>query len=357
MNRRIMAVTTAAMILAAALWFPAQTAYASDLETRAGTAQIGVSTGLDGEIFDDTSDATGEESEGGMEPESEPTPEDVFPLGFSLGDGDTVQTNIIEVYEANLDNPENACFLEIGGDVKTLTLAATAWAQYERFRAVECEIGWRYDEFDSITSGRRMITGDILLPKGYAFQDEPLTVQSPVIVYDPDGPPTETVEYCDYTKTGLTRFLIPLGTERDALPDYFSDLAGRASIQTDNGDEFYCPLTLDLDAIDTDTAGVYYPIVLDLPSCVALDERKFYILGVHVLPADEVDLRAVTYWRTGYLVSWLYPIRVEPETILRVSVDGGDWFQCTTEYYSNGYVDYCLYNGVKTLAFQAKPLG
>jgi len=73
---------------------------------------------------------------------------------------------------------------------------------------------------------------------------------------------------------------------------------------------------------------------------VTLDERKFYILGVHVLPADEVDLRAVTYWRTGYLVSWLYPIRVEPETILRVSVDGGDWFQCTTKYYSNEYVNY-----------------
>lgn len=310
MSKRLGTALTALLILLWVIWFPFSNVYAESAETQIQEIPEDIENPLQ---------AGDPETDEGKDP----LDTDMEEPDQTVGSPDTEDGGqIIQVYAARSFDPNALYFLETGGDAGTIPLETIAWAQYGRFDFVECEIVWRYDEFDNITPGRRMIVGDIVLPTGYAFQDETLTVQSPVIVYDPDCPPTEKLATCIYIWPDKP-ILIPLGAGRETLPDYFVGLYDTADLITENGDIFSCPVTLDLDVIDTSRAGVYYPIVLELPGGVTFGGQEFYMTGVHVVPDDEVDLRAVKWWRNGYIITWLYP---SSEPVLWAAVDGEDWF-------------------------------
>ncbi len=226
----------------------------------------------------------------------------------------------LEVYDVLIDDSDMAHFLRRGEQSDTLSVPTVAYAVYDRFRAVECEIVWRYDDFDNLSVGRRMLTGNMALPNGYVFRDQPLTAEVPVIVYDPEGEPTETIASCLYTDQ--PNAVIPLGTSREDLPQFFGYIYDEAHLTTERGDSFLAPVALNLDRIDTNTAGVYYPFVFDLPGGVTFSGKEFYLSGVHVVADDAVDLRAVSHYQSGYLIQWLYKA---DQPVLWASVDGGDW--------------------------------
>lgn len=301
MHKRCLTLLTVFCLLLNLCWLPSPIVHGLEIAA-ADVADAGAETeGALGGGDTDTTEPEGE-SEGAIVPEEPEEP--VVPEAEPL---------LIE--ELMLDDSEQALFLQLAVCPTTLTPPETAWAMYERFRGVECSIAWRYEELDQFTPGRQLLTGDILLPDGYAFAADPLLAQVPVIVYDPEGEPTEIIASCIY---GEPLPVIPLGTDREALLTYFADLTEEAYFTTEQGDEFSCQITLDLDAIDTDEVGVYFPLQLDLPGGVAFAENKPFLIGAYVLPPDVMCLNALQYFMNAYLMRWLAPIQ---EPILWVAID------------------------------------
>ncbi len=302
MHKRCLTLLMVFCLLLNLAWLPPHTVYGEEIAAAADVADAGAATeGELGGVDTDTTEPEGEnedaaileEPEGPAEPEAEP----------------------ILIWELMLDDGKQALFLQLATCPTTLAPPETAWAMYERFRGVECSIAWRYEELDPFTPGRQLLTGDVVLPDGYAFAAEPLLAQVPVIVYDPEGEPTEVIASCIY---GEPLPVIPLGSDRDALLTYFADLAEEAYFATEQGDEFSCRVALDLDAIDTDEVGVYFPLLLDLPSGVAFAENKPFLVGAYVLPSDVMCLNALQYFMDAYLMRWLAPVQ---EPILWVAID------------------------------------
>jgi hypothetical protein len=232
------------------------------------------------------------------------------------------------IVERLLLDDKDLRFLPIGGDPETLALPETAYA-LSGMDGDNCGIQWRYASLDIETPGRQMLTGDIVLPDGYAFEGDPLTVSLPILVYDPAGAPTEQIASCIYSFSD--NIIIPLGMDREELPGFFADLFPEADLTTESGDFFLCPVTLDLSLVNPDTAGVYYPIGLDLPGGVEISELlAYYALGVHVVPTDDVSLEAVGIdsFEDVYSVRWLYPAQ---NPVLWASVDEGEWSSVETQ--------------------------
>lgn len=325
MHKRCLTLLTVFCLLLNLYWLPSPTVHGEEIAAAdvadAGTETEGALGG--GDI--DTTKPEGE-SEGAIVPEEPEEP--VVPEAEPL---------LIE--ELMLDDSKQALFLPLATCPTTLTAPETAWAMYERFRGVECSIAWRYEELDQFTPGRQLLTGDILLPDGYAFAADPLLAQVPVIVYDPEGEPTEIIASCIY---GEPLPVIPLGTDREALLTYFADLTEEAYFTTEQGDEFSCQITLDLDAIDTDEVGVYFPLLLDLPGGVAFAENKPFLVGAYVLPSDVMCLNALQYFMDAYLMRWLAPVQ---EPILWVAIDDSlPQSLLHTEINGNYYHDYGLFS-------------
>jgi len=268
---------------------------------------------------------------------------------------DTTETELVEITETELVEiisimkPDDLyfSFLSLGEPAENLALPKNTVAMFSRFQGIECGIAWRYDDFNNTVLGRQTIVGDIILPEGYVFSDEPLVLKADVLVYDPQAEATERVVSCVYTYFRLP--VIPLGTDMSALSDFFSHIEPEAFVTTVAGDSFYAPVKLDMDVIDTNTAGIYYPISIDLPPCVEISELAPYVLGIHVIPSDTVVLDAVSLYQSGFSVQWLHPANAPT---LWVSVDNEEWETVEADeqqYHSYGrFVD----NGAGTVGLE-----
>jgi hypothetical protein len=250
-----------------------------------------------------------------------------FKISITVSDAADVDNTIIQF--AALMNPDRLYFLEVDNDPRGLELEQEALAVYGMIRLghfVIVPVEWQYDSFDSGTPGIRMITGEISLPIGYAYDGGELTVQSPVLVYDPDGEPVEKVSdilHPIFPGSGR-RNIIPLGMPAVDVQAHLSGHAENVLIETVNGYRFFVDISLDASKVDTSAVGVYYPIALHFPPGIGFDSDEYTHLetAVYVLDPDEVDLRAVNLTATGFIVRWIKGISA-PE--LWVSVNEGEW--------------------------------
>ena len=236
----------------------------------------------------------------------------------------------IIIWFATLDYPEDLFTLETGSDPRNLeaeleyaALVVYGMIRFGHFIIVPVE--WRYDEFDSSTPGIRMIVGDIFLPDGYIYEDGELTVESPVLVYDPDGEPLDTVyDFLQYVFTPRQKHLIPLGMTADDVEAQLSEIPDAILIETTGGYRLMVDISIDTSIVDSSTVGAYYPVTLHLPPGIGFNDDDYLktFLTVYVIDRDEVDLSMAHVW-AGYLtISWLKKIS-DPE--LWFSVDGGEW--------------------------------
>ena len=170
-----------------------------------------------------------------------------------------------------------------------------------------------------------MIIGDVLLPDGYAFEDEKLTVESPVLVYDADGEPAELVsELLQSIFIPNNRRLIPLGMSLGDMIEQLSSVPDAVMIETVGGYRVWADISVDLLKVDTSKVGVYYPLTLHFPPGIGFGPEGYRSLetAVYVLDPDEVDLQAILVNHGGVTIGWFKEVS-SPE--LWVSVDGGDW--------------------------------
>ena len=224
--------------------------------------------------------------------------------------------------------PDDIYFLEINGDPRSLDteLEQTVLAVYGmiwRGEAIYVPVDWRYDDFDSGMTGIRMITGDVSLPDGYEYMYGALTVESPVLVYDPDGAPVEVVSDLVHN-IFYDGNIIPLGMAAADMEARLYDSADEIMRETAGGYSFWVDVSIDPSIVDSSAVGVYYPVTLHLPLGVGFgsDDFRRPQMAVYVLDPEEVDLRAAETGPAGFEIYWLKGV-AEPE--LRVSMDGGDW--------------------------------
>lgn len=232
-------------------------------------------------------------------------------------------TSITYIDKISMNEPELCYFYQMGSSAELLSLPDTAYAIFNRFDHVMCEINWRYDHLEKLMPGRHLFLGDVVLPEGYAFEDEILTASVPLIVYDSQSEPTEKIENCIFTGEA-PNIVIPLGTAEDDLPQYFEHFEQEAFLITEKGDYFLCSLSLNYDLIDTHKEGIYYPIILDLPGGVTFDGQESYFLSVHVIPRDKVVLDSWRYFQFSYYIKWLYPAK---DPILWTSINNEEWYE------------------------------
>lgn len=350
MKRRFAAVITA-VILLWTVCFPAPTVYAMDIKEelpaeqsepaeRENNAHVDMTEDLvehiDTEGDDETGGvplATGSEAEEGDIsglPETMPQPE-AEPGGILAPENESDETPIPAddgeeqlVNRIFFDGDLEPYFIHIGESIETLALHTTAFASYGFSFVAECEIVWRYDELDTDTPGRKVIVGDILLPEGCVFEEEPLTVRSVVIVYDDSGAP--------FIQLSDIRYMWePVVLPQDAaaeevariLNTVTTSMNNKALLCTEYGDSFSAPLHLDTSVIDTAVPGAYYPLRLDLPGGITFDEKEPLVNAIYVVPTDEVVLDAVSWSDFGHIVRWLYPAQ-NPQ--MWISVDDEDWW-------------------------------
>lgn len=320
--------------------FPMQTVYAADPQ---GDELVHTADGLPGEENEADGDIlieneSSEQEQNSYEDEQleheeteNPIPDETdsdLSTPTEIGEPDSkldeeVQSEEIQFINRVLFDDSNLLlFLHTGESAESLSVRTEGYAMYSRFEGVYCEIVWRYDALDTETPGRKVLIGDPVLPEGYVFEEEPLTVKCVIIVYDDSGASFAKVTDCF---TGVPRVLPQGASEEEVLAifeeeDSWKDYS--ALLTTEDGNCFSVPFTLDLSVIDTGTPGAYYPVKLELPGGATFAGREFWMNTVHVVPTDEVDLRAIRLADSTYEVRWLYQ---ESNPVLWVSVDDEDW--------------------------------
>ena len=252
-----------------------------------------------------------------------------FEISITVSEPDDTDGAVIQY--TVLQNPYNLYFLAMNGNPRELEseLEQEASAAYGMMRLgeyIHAPIEWRYDDFDSGAPGIGMIIGDVILPVGYTYEGGELTVEIPVLVYDPDGGPVEMVYDVlqDIFLSDQERIL-PLGMPPgDAEARLLSAISDTILMETADGYEFWAGVSVDASKVDTAAVGDYYPVIMHLPPGIGFSSDEYLRMetAVYVLDPDEVDLRAARLFWGGVTVNWLKEIH-EPE--LWVSVDGGEW--------------------------------
>ena len=226
-------------------------------------------------------------------------------------------------------------YLECGKPFASLNLETQVLGFASDWNVYPLPITWDYQAHNSSKPGRYTLTGTVLLPDGFiSGKGKPLTVTKTVIVYEKESEGFLEILACYYHPEGSV--IIPLGTAKKDLPSYFNEINAMATLVTVYEDYISCPISVDYDKIDPSKAGIYYPLVLDLPPGVTIKENKALCVAVHVVPTEKVTLDAISADRDGYLVKWFTPIA---EPTLWVSVDDGPWENRTEYGYFNSRYD------------------
>lgn len=241
------------------------------------------------------------------------------------------EAELIKISYVKLKDKNNCFFLVVDESPTTLPLPDTVLT----LGRPDCfEVSWRLKSLDNHTPGRQELIGDVILPEGYVFAWDPLTVSVFVIVYEPGKPPIVEADDVVYSiNLSIGPITVPVGTSREELQQYFEYATETAYIYFDFDDSEYsvayeCPLFLNLDVIDTNTPGIYYPFTYELPAPVSLNPQGMHTTKVYVLPDDAVRLIGVANAPGGYIIKWLYPAQ---NPVFWLSVDDGEWSVIETD--------------------------
>lgn len=229
------------------------------------------------------------------------------------------------MYDAIIDDPNIIYFLKSGDGISSVSLPDNAYAIYSRFGVIPCRISWRWNDFDNVTTGTKTLVDDILLPTGYKFMDDIVTVDADIIVYEPNSSPTENAVSIS---TIYQKFTVPLGAGQQQLLDYFSDMEPDVRITLDSGKYFDLDISLDPSLINSDKSGAYFPFKIDIPQVVYInDYLKFLSTAVFVVPDNLVTLSCIKYISHEYIIQWIQPVN---DPVLWMSIDGGQWSKFDT---------------------------
>ncbi len=234
--------------------------------------------------------------------------------------------NLIEISEVKYDT-NGLKLMPICGDISAYDLEKEAYAIYDT-GFEKCEINWRYEDFDSSEPGIKMLIGDIVLPEGFKFKDDPITLEKPIYIYvEGDESTYITINSSEFDSKA--NILIPLNLPKEDLDnyliEYIEDLyldLNEIDLYTKNSNEFLITsVDIDTSKINTNEIGTYYPFDFNLPGIKLSDEFKIST-SVHVIPNDKIYLLGVKPTSVSYLFGWLYPV---DNFIVWISKNDGEW--------------------------------
>ncbi|NLB90134.1 MAG: hypothetical protein GX786_02790, partial [Clostridiales bacterium] len=232
---------------------------------------------------------------------------------------------------------EFVTYLQAGTPFSSLALGTVAGGFTRGRDLYWLPIIWDYEEFDSSIPGRYTLTGHVVLPEGFfSSENKPFSVEQVVIVYEEGREGFVNIQTCHYNSTGAV--VIPLGTPKEDLPLYFEDVSTTAVLITVYGDYITCPISIDYNKIDPSKEGAYYPLSIDLPPGITLEENKALCSAVHVIQREEVVLDAISTHDSGYFIQWFAPTT---NPVLWAAINGGPWVKPHLLYYGrfNPYGD------------------
>lgn len=252
-----------------------------------------------------------------------------FPLFFSgelYAFADQSQHEIVSTDVSNavtkVQTADNhAKLLLAGDDVKTLQLneVATFFTSFDS-HGEQCQINWRYDDFDNSTVGRKELIGDIVLPEGFHFEHSPIQVSQIIYVYNDEEDDFINITSVSIGNDNDIAILIPENTPEEMIPNYFQNLDKQATITTEYGDVLLVDYTIDYEQIAP--IGLCMPITLQIPSSFLIDIVAEYNISVCVIENDIIYFESLNAWKDGYLITWLYDAK---DIKLLVKVDGEGW--------------------------------
>jgi hypothetical protein len=205
--------------------------------------------------------------------------------------------------------------LELEGDLSSLQLESTVKARIgNSFSFVPGTVTWHDEAFNASVVGSQTLFGDVSLPTGYVFSEEP-TVEAHIVVYDPNGEPPETAQGGGLMY--ITDRVVPLDMPAEALEQRIQDsVLYEAEFFLKNGWLVRCGiLSWDASKVKTGEVGAYNPFKVDLPPYLSLGgkDNEDMLLALYVLDPEKVDLSAfVRDWNFVIECSWLKEI-AEPE--------------------------------------------
>lgn len=215
-----------------------------------------------------------------------------------------------------------AKLLTMGADVRSLQLNNVAIIDSTDSKNIECQITWRYDEFDSTSSGRKELFGDIVLPEGFNIANSPIQVSQIIYVYSEEDEFSTAITSISIGNDNDISILIPEGTPEEILPSYFQNLDKQATITTEYGDILLVDYTIDYNQIPS--IGLCMPIDLQIPSSFLISTTAEYNISVCVIENDIIYFESLNTWDDGYLITWLYDAK---DIKLLVNVDGEGWIR------------------------------
>ena len=216
-------------------------------------------------------------------------------------------------------------FLKKGDKIDISEFSKTCCIQAADKQYFECDIDWKdADNTDTAAAGRIAVTGRIVPPEGYKF-DKEYTVEEAVLVYDPDGEPTEAV-YPDAENIELTQ-LIPIGSNPGEYINYDNEYL----FFTEHGDPFYCKAEWDKcgDAENSGELSVFGRYIL--PSGVYMKDENIAELKFYAMADDEISLEHVMVYNGEISCYWLKEIDNIDDIKVYYAVEEGEW-DMTDEY-------------------------
>ncbi|NLY21585.1 MAG: hypothetical protein GXZ08_09935 [Tissierellia bacterium] len=214
---------------------------------------------------------------------------------------------IIESVELHFSD---SVLLKTGLNSESLNLDDKATASYDNNELV-CNVEWKYEDFNAneYGAGRHKIIGEVLLPEGYKFLDEPITVERYVYVYDDTE--TSQIVIVDYEIPHVTNYnpIVPVGITRESLENYLmNDLnyGNEIYLYTEYGDKIIWNYEILFDYFYLNHVSSYTLIHLDLPSDFIMKPGLF-LPSLHIIPGDAIYLDVLSRVNDEiYKITWLY---------------------------------------------------
>lgn len=258
-------------------------------------------------------------------PSSDEDEDNVFIDENNMSEPEIVTTeehkDIIEIYEVELYFKELILLLPVGGDVAKLNLEKP-FAVYGPNYGIPCNVEWHFNEFDNKSPGRKILIGDVILPEGYKFKDDPIQVERPINVYV-EGDENTYVNIIKYNYDVPSSNLIPLNLPPENLEANLPPiLIGDISLETEYNGYINIPINIDKSKINTNEIGTYYPIDFNLPPGIKIGDDIITDIPIVVIPSDKVYLLAIESFSSNYYFNWIYPAS---NITIWMSINDGEW--------------------------------
>ena len=245
-----------------------------------------------------------------------------IPDGISVHKPDADDDDLILINKILYDD-RGVLLLHIGDSIESLELESEVYGMYNSSFVTLCQIEW--DALDTNTPNVNKLEGKIKIPNGHAFEGNPPSLETIVIVYDDYGNPPIKTEYLD-----MSQIVLPQGASAQEVDEILKEFEAEAFSDyfyiRVNGEKkmIWANRTVDRSAINLEIPGLYFPFSFDLPSCFHFNENDLLKFGIFVVVRDKVVLSGVGFDpESGYHTKWIYHAQ-DPQIWL--SVDDGDWY-------------------------------